>query len=108
MKMADYLKEEKKLADNLALARKLVALEDLVTQVLTGLDLLEQNPVVCKIYKKENISWVDLQAILLSYEKRLEQINVGMASMNLGQMTANIYNIRPSIDQSRGRGSFSV
>ena len=75
MKMADYLKDMKKLVDNLALARHLVSLDDLVSQVLTGLDSAKYNPLVCQIAEKENISWIELQSRLLSYKKRLEQLN---------------------------------
>ncbi|KAK0582287.1 hypothetical protein LWI29_023741 [Acer saccharum] len=47
MKMGEYLKAIKKLVDNLALAGHPVTLDDLVSQVLTGLDSLEYNPMVC-------------------------------------------------------------
>ncbi|TXG48382.1 hypothetical protein EZV62_027676 [Acer yangbiense] len=89
MKMSDYLKAAKKLADNLALAGRPVPLEDLVSQVLDGLDSVEYNPLVCQINEREDISWIDLQAKLLSYEKRLEKINAGFSSINLGQVSAN-------------------
>ncbi|KAK0581835.1 hypothetical protein LWI29_018538 [Acer saccharum] len=89
MKMFDYLKAAKKLADNLALVGRPMPLEDLVSQVLDGLDSVEYNPLVCQINEREEISWIDLQAKLLSYEKRLEQINVGLSSINLGQVSAN-------------------
>ncbi|TXG47047.1 hypothetical protein EZV62_026341 [Acer yangbiense] len=89
MKMSDYLKMAKRLIDNLALAGRPVPLEDLVSQILNGLDSHEYNPLVCQINEKEDISWIDLQAKLLSYEKRLEQMNAGISSINLGQATAN-------------------
>ncbi|KAI9198055.1 hypothetical protein LWI28_009229 [Acer negundo] len=89
MKMSNYLKAVKKLADNLALASRPMPLEDLVSQVLDGFDSVEYNPLVCQINEKEEINWIDLQAKLLSYEKRLEQINAGLSLINLGQVSTN-------------------
>ena len=72
MMMGEYLKAMKKLAGNLALERQPIGTDDLVSQVLAGLDSLEYNPIVCQINEKENVSWMELQSKLLSYEKRLE------------------------------------
>ncbi|KAI9178083.1 hypothetical protein LWI28_022537 [Acer negundo] len=94
IKMGEYLKAIKKLVDNLALAEHHVTLDDLVSQVLTGLDSLEYNPVVCQINEKENITRLKLQSKLLSYEKRLEQLNDGITSINLGQPIANFANTK--------------
>ncbi|KAI9182401.1 hypothetical protein LWI28_024967 [Acer negundo] len=66
MKMGEYLKAMKKLVDNLALAGHHVTLDDLVSQVLTGLDSLEYNPV----------------------------LNDDIASINLGQPIANFANTK--------------
>ena len=71
------------------MAGKQVELDDLVSQIITGLDSHEYNPVVCQINERDEISWLELEAKLLSYEKRLEQMNAGIASINLGQVTAN-------------------
>ncbi|KAL5569822.1 hypothetical protein UlMin_026397 [Ulmus minor] len=79
----------KKLADNLALAGQPIGIDDLVSQVLAGLDSLEYNPVVCQINEKEHVTWMELQSILLSYERRLEQITGGVAGISIGQATAN-------------------
>lgn len=87
--MAEYLKAMKKLADNLTLAGHPVSLDDLVTQVLTGLDSADYNPVVCQLVEKEQVTWLELQAKLQSYEKRLEQINFGLSSISLGPLNAN-------------------
>ncbi|TXG47862.1 hypothetical protein EZV62_027156 [Acer yangbiense] len=108
MKMSDYLKMAKRLTDNLALAGRPVPLKDLVSQILNGLDSHEYNPLVCQINEKEDISWIDLQAKLLSYEKRLEQMNAGIASINLGQAAANFVgtkNIGGQSVQNRGQGT---
>lgn len=94
LKMSDYLKTMKKLADNLTLAGHLVPLEDLVSQVLAGLDSHEYNPVVCQLQEKETVTWLELQGRLLSYERRLEQMNSGIAGINLGLPVANFANRR--------------
>ena len=67
--MTDYLKAMKKLVDNLALDGHPVSLEDLVSQVLTGLDSAEYNPMVCQIIERDDITLLELQSKLLSYEK---------------------------------------
>ncbi|KAK0583989.1 hypothetical protein LWI29_006080 [Acer saccharum] len=79
----------KKLADNLALAGQPVDTDDLVSQVLAGLDSLEYDPVLCQLNEKEHVSWMELQSTLLSYERRLKQINGGISSLNIGQVSAN-------------------
>ncbi|KAL5538061.1 hypothetical protein UlMin_042271 [Ulmus minor] len=89
MKMSEYLKNMKRLVDNLALAGHCVTLDDLISQTLTELDSSEYNPMVCQITENENITWVELQSKLLSFEKRLEQMNAGISAMNLGQPQAN-------------------
>jgi len=61
---------------------------------LTGLHSPKYNPLVCQINEKESIIWLELQAKLLSYEKRLEQLNAGITLINLGQPTANYANSR--------------
>ena len=63
----------------------------MVSEVLTVLDSLEYNPMVCQISERESIT---LQYKLLSYEKRLEQLNVGIISINLGQPAANYVNTK--------------
>ncbi|KAL5583388.1 hypothetical protein UlMin_015830 [Ulmus minor] len=90
MKMAECLKTTKRLTDNMALAGKLVELDDLVSQILTVLDSHEYNPVVCQINERYEISLLELQAKLLTYEKILEQMNAGIASINLGQVTPKL------------------
>ncbi|KAL5543220.1 hypothetical protein UlMin_010930 [Ulmus minor] len=65
MKMSEYLKNMKRLVDNLALAGHRVTLDDLISQTLTGLDSSEYNPVVCQIIENENITWLELQSKLL-------------------------------------------
>ena len=82
MKMVDYLKTMKKLVDNFVLVGHPVSLDDLVSHTLTRLDSSKYNLVICRIEK------------LLSYEKRLEQLNASIASIDLGQPTANFASTR--------------
>lgn len=68
--MEYYLRKVKELADNLLLAGSLISTDDLVTQTLDGLDG-EYNPIVVQLAEKENLTWVELQASLLTFESRL-------------------------------------
>lgn len=53
------------------------------------MDSQEYNPLVCHIAEKDDISWVKLQSKLLNYERRLEQLNVGITTINLGNPAAH-------------------
>ncbi|KAK7310687.1 hypothetical protein RJT34_08347 [Clitoria ternatea] len=64
----------KTLADNLKLAGSPVSTSDLIIRTLAGLDS-EYNPIVVQLSDKDNMTWVDLQAQLLTFENRLEQLN---------------------------------
>lgn len=97
LKMEEYLKTIKEIADNLALAGHPVILEDLTSQVLASLDSSEYNPLICQITEKESVSWVELQSQLLNYERRLEQLNLTTATPNLGRPSpffSSIKNVR--------------
>lgn len=74
MKMHDYLFKMKNLADKLKLEGNLILNSDLIIQTLNGLDF-EYNPVVVKLSDQINLSWIDLQSQLLSFESRIEQLN---------------------------------
>ncbi|KAI4297688.1 hypothetical protein L6164_037568 [Bauhinia variegata] len=87
MKMEEYLNKMKNLFDSLTLAGSLVSTFNLITQTLSGLDI-EYNPIVVQLADKENLTWVDLQAQLLAFENRLEQLN-SLANLSLNP-TANL------------------
>ncbi|KAI4346153.1 hypothetical protein L6164_013226 [Bauhinia variegata] len=87
MKMEEYLNKIKNLFDSLTLAGSLVSTSDLITQTLSGLDS-EYNLIVVQLADKENLTWVDLQAQLLVFENRLEQLNC-LANLSLNP-TANL------------------
>lgn len=73
LKMIDYSAKIKTLADNLLLAYCPISSKDLITQTLAGLDN-EYNVVVVQLSDKADFSWVELQAALLTFESRLEQL----------------------------------
>lgn len=79
----------KDLADKLKMAGSPISNVDLVIQTLNGLDA-DYNPVVVKLSDQINISWVDLQAQLLAFESRLDQLN-NFNNINLNA-TANVAN----------------
>lgn len=67
MKMTEYLAKMKSIFDNFLLASNPISTSDLVTQTLAGLDI-DYNPIVVQLSDKNDLSWVDLQAHLLTYE----------------------------------------
>lgn len=80
------------LADNLDIAGKVIPHNDLVQQVLIGLDE-ECTPIVVQINNNESISLYELQSLLITYEKRFEHLNAvksGLASVNLNQDSINL------------------
>nr|KYP43069.1 hypothetical protein KK1_035512 [Cajanus cajan] len=99
LKMEEYFTKMKEIADDLALAGSSVSTMDLVTQTLAGLDN-EYNPIVVQLSDKEHLTWVEMQAQLLTYENRLEQIN------NLSNLTLNpSANIATRGDNRRGKSN---
>ncbi|GAU17915.1 hypothetical protein TSUD_330400, partial [Trifolium subterraneum] len=89
MKMEDYLIKMKNLADKLKLAGNPISTSDLIIQTLNGLDS-EYNPVVVKLSDQTTLIWVDLQAQLLTFENRIEQLN-NLTNLTLNA-TANVAN----------------
>ena len=70
----EYLSIMKQLADNLATVGKAISLSDLISFVSAGLDA-EYTPIVDQVKAKDAISWQDLKATLLSFEKNLNRAN---------------------------------
>lgn len=68
--MAEYLVKMKFAADNLLLAGYPISTNDLITQTLAGLEV-NCNPIVVQLSDKDNLTWVELQAALLTCENRL-------------------------------------
>lgn len=73
--MDEYLRKVKELADNLLLAGCPMSPDDLITQTLSGLDT-EYNAIVVQLSEKARLTWVELQALLLTFESRLEQLSI--------------------------------
>ncbi|CAJ2636423.1 unnamed protein product [Trifolium pratense] len=102
-KMEDYLMKMKDLADKLKMAGSPITNADLIIQTLNGLDS-DYNPIVVKLSDQINLSWVDLQAQLLAFESRLDQLNsfnnlnrnATTNVANKAQFRGNIYNHRGS------------
>nr|XP_007153750.1 hypothetical protein PHAVU_003G062000g [Phaseolus vulgaris]ESW25744.1 hypothetical protein PHAVU_003G062000g [Phaseolus vulgaris] len=67
MKMEEYLVKMKNLVDRLKLAGSPISNSDLIIQTLKGLDS-KYNPVVVKLSDQTSLTWVDLQAQLLTFE----------------------------------------
>ncbi|KAK4253216.1 hypothetical protein QN277_010546 [Acacia crassicarpa] len=74
MKTEDYLSKIKKFSDELALASSSVATDDFILHTLNGLDF-EYNAIVVKLVDQPDLSKVDAQSALLSFENRLNQLN---------------------------------
>lgn len=72
--MAEYLAKMKSISDNLLLAGSPISNNDLIIQTLFGLDI-EYNPIVVQLFDKIDLTWVDVQAALLTFESRLEQLS---------------------------------
>jgi len=81
MKKEEYLVKMKNLANRLKLAGSPISNSDLIIQTLNGLDS-EYNHVVVKLSDQTSLTWVDLQAQLLTFESRLDQLN-GLTKLSL-------------------------
>lgn len=113
LKMSDYLAKMKNISDNLLLAGCMVSSKDLITQTLAGLDS-DYNPIVVQLSDKHDLSWVDLQSALLTYEIRLEQLTnitnvfnaniVSHTSANPNWKNQNNNNNQRGGRTNRGRG----
>jgi len=107
MKMDQYLLKMKNLADKLKLTGSPISNLDLMIQMLNGLDA-DYNSVVVKLSDQINLSWVDLQAQLLAFESRIEQLNsFNNLSMNISAnlATKTDFGSNKSGTQGNWRGS---
>ncbi|KAI4299948.1 hypothetical protein L6164_033368 [Bauhinia variegata] len=64
MKMEDYLSRMKTIADNLTLAGSPLSILEINSQIFAG--------IVVSLFEKEDLTWVELQATLLTFKNRLE------------------------------------
>lgn len=107
-KMEEYLNKMKNIADNLQVAALVLSSTDLYTQILSGLDV-EYTPIVVQLQEKENMSWIEFQTSLLTFEKKLEQLN-SFQNMPINATTNLIHKTNNSSSDSsrnnlRGRAS---
>lgn len=84
--MSEYLAKMKSTSDNLLLAGCPISNNDMIIQTLARLDR-EYNPIVVQLYDKIDLTWVDVQATLLTFESRLEQLS---SLTNTFQVQANL------------------
>lgn len=89
--MEDYLNKMKQITNNLKLVGSPLPLFDMFSQIFAGIDT-EYTPVVMTLLDKQNLTWIQFQTALLTYENRLEQIHsfqnlsINSAFVNLAQV----------------------
>ncbi|KAK0600457.1 hypothetical protein LWI29_015218 [Acer saccharum] len=106
LKMLDYLNTINSFADNLTLAGSPVPIRQLVSQITAGLDE-EYTPIVVMIQSKSEITWVELQAELHTYEKRMEQLLAIKGGVTVNQAKTNLVSSRTGNFNSRAHGHSS-
>lgn len=72
--MTEYLAKMKSISDNMLLSGSPISNSDLIIQTLTGLDS-EYNPIFVQLSDKDDLTWVDVQVTLLTYESILKQLS---------------------------------
>lgn len=105
LKMEEFLRKVKELSDNLLLAGCPLSSEDLITQTLSGLDV-KYNAIIVQLSEQHGLTWIELQASLLTFESRLEQLS--SMSQNI-QSSENIVVGKPknnSRQGGRGQGTY--
>lgn len=102
--MQEYLNKMKSLADNLHLVGCNFSQFDLFTQILNGLDS-EYNPIVVQLLEKSELSWVEFQTSLLTFESRIEQIQ-SFQNLNLNSPTVNFAAFNSNHSQRSSNSSF--
>lgn len=103
--MMEYLGTMKKYSDSLALAGSPVLARDLISQVLSGLDE-EYNPVAVLLQSGPNVSWAEMQAELMSYEKRLEyqlSLKSGVSITSSTPPSVNMAHKKPPFGQGQNQ-----
>ncbi|TYK05754.1 Retrovirus-related Pol polyprotein from transposon TNT 1-94 [Cucumis melo var. makuwa] len=93
----DYLRIMKTNSDKLGQAGSPVPKRAFISQALLGLDEV-YNPVIAVIQGKPEISWIDMQSELLTFEKRLEHQDTQKNTENIIQNVVNIAQNRNSSD----------
>uniref|UniRef100_A0A803PAZ1 Retrovirus-related Pol polyprotein from transposon TNT 1-94-like beta-barrel domain-containing protein n=1 Tax=Cannabis sativa TaxID=3483 RepID=A0A803PAZ1_CANSA len=114
--MADYLRQKRNWADSLALAGDPYQEAHLIANVLSGLDA-EYLTIVCQLeaQAKIGLTWQEMQEILLSFDSKLERLNIlgatGKGGNNSGAgpsaALANKQSTNPHYPSGRGNSNFS-
>lgn len=110
MKMEDYLNKMKQISDNLRLAGSPLTLYDLFSQILAGLDS-EYTPVVMTLLDKKELTWIQFQTTLLTFESRLEQIHsfqslsINSASVNSAQVGKTTTSSKENKTKNKWKGT---
>ncbi|XP_022142770.1 uncharacterized protein LOC111012809 [Momordica charantia] len=97
LKMSDYLSTMKQLADCLTLAGEPISTSSLLSSVLTGLNA-EYLQIICQINAKENISWQEVHATLITFENILIHLN-NVSIADVSGPSAN-YTYNKSVSQN--------
>uniref|UniRef100_A0A803P9R6 Retrotransposon Copia-like N-terminal domain-containing protein n=1 Tax=Cannabis sativa TaxID=3483 RepID=A0A803P9R6_CANSA len=98
MSMADYLRQKRQWADVLALAGEPYLEKQLVSNILSSLDI-EDLPIVLPVEAKVSTSWQELQDILLSFDNKLNRLTTlsgATKNLNLSSPSANVAATKPS------------
>ncbi|KAH9658686.1 protein kinase domain-containing protein [Citrus sinensis] len=91
MSMINYFAKMKRISDSLALAGKLVEVNDFVQHVLTGLDSSDYESLVTTVLARgDNINLDEFYSLLLSHENRVEQKRGKIASDVTHNLSANV------------------
>lgn len=89
--MANYFAKMKRLADNLALARETVELNDFVQHVLTGSDSLDYKSLATIVLARgDKISLDEFYSLMLSYVNRVEQKKDKVTGDVVHNMSTNV------------------
>lgn len=105
--MNDYLCTMKKYSNGLALVDRPVLAQDLISQVLSRLDE-EYNPVAVLIQSRPGVSCGEMQAKLISYEKRLKyqlSLKSGFLMAVSDSPSINMAQSKPITEQRNQRSS---
>uniref|UniRef100_A0A803PQB9 Reverse transcriptase Ty1/copia-type domain-containing protein n=1 Tax=Cannabis sativa TaxID=3483 RepID=A0A803PQB9_CANSA len=98
MSMADYLRQKRQWADVLALAGDPYLEKQLVSNILSGLDI-EYLPIVLQVEARVSTTWQELQDTLLSFDSKLDRLTTlsgATKNLNLSSPSANLVATKPS------------
>ena len=89
MTMSDYINKMKNLADSLAMARKYVTKDDLISYIFAGLGTEYDLVVVNITARTDDLSLPEVFSLLLNHESRMEQLSAAANLESDGSFNAN-------------------